>query len=72
MRLRIDRERCASSGLCADLVPEVFDQDEDEGKVTLLTDTPEPELHPEVRAAAARCPAEAIFLSAAVPDAGGG
>jgi ferredoxin len=43
--------------------PEVFDQDEDDGVVTLKTGTPPPELATDVRRAAAMCPAMAITLT---------
>jgi ferredoxin len=43
--------------------PDVFDQDEDEGRVSLKTDTPPPELASDVRRAAAMCPAVAIRLT---------
>jgi ferredoxin len=44
-------------------VPDVFDQDEDEGVVFLKTSAPPPELAEEVRRAAAMCPAMAITLT---------
>jgi ferredoxin len=43
--------------------PGVFDQDEDEGLVSLKTETPPPELASDVRRAAAMCPAMAITLT---------
>jgi ferredoxin len=43
--------------------PDVFDQDEDDGVVSLKTDTPPPELTGDVRRAAAMCPAMAITLT---------
>jgi ferredoxin len=43
--------------------PGVFDQDEDEGLVSLRTETPPPELVSDVRRAAAMCPALAITLT---------
>ena len=41
----------------------MFDQDEDDGIVLLLDDTPEARLHRAVREAASVCPAAAIQLS---------
>lgn len=35
MRIEVDRERCVGSGLCALSVPEVFDQDQEDGLVVL-------------------------------------
>ena len=37
----VDRERCVGSGECVFTVPDIFDQDEADGIVLLLTDTPE-------------------------------
>ncbi|MFC8124137.1 ferredoxin [Streptomyces sp. NPDC057302] len=62
MDVRVDRHRCAGSGLCMAQVPEVFDQSDEDGKVLLNAPTPPPELTPAVRAAAARCPSGAITL----------
>ncbi|MEU4684437.1 ferredoxin [Streptomyces xinghaiensis] len=62
MTLRVDRRRCAGSGLCAVRLPGVFDQSEEDGKVLLSTPEPGPRLAGAVRAAAARCPSGAITL----------
>lgn len=69
MRVHADRDICISSGQCVRSAPEVFDQDEDEGVVTLKTDTPPPEHADDVRRAVAMCPAMAITLT---EEAGGG
>jgi len=63
MRVHADRDRCIASGQCVMTVPDVFDQDEDEGLVSLKTSTPPPELADDVRRAAALCPAMAITLT---------
>ncbi|MEU9560718.1 ferredoxin, partial [Streptomyces sp. NPDC048161] len=39
MELRVERERCMGTGVCALTSPEVFDQDDD-GKVTQLDPAP--------------------------------
>ncbi|MFI1952398.1 ferredoxin [Streptomyces xinghaiensis] len=67
MTLRIDRRRCAGSGLCAVQLPDVFDQSEEDGKVLLTTPEPGPRLAGAVRAAAARCPSGAITLHGGGP-----
>ncbi|WP_327279927.1 MULTISPECIES: ferredoxin [unclassified Streptomyces] len=64
MRLTIEPGACVGSGQCALAVPEVFDQDEEDGTVLLLDDRPTPDLHEAVREAAALCPVEAIVASA--------
>ncbi|MEW2620506.1 ferredoxin [Streptomyces sp. NPDC048106] len=61
MRLSIDPGVCVGSGQCALAVPEVFDQDDEDGTVVLLDDRPQPELHDAVREAAALCPVQAIL-----------
>ncbi|MFF9909959.1 ferredoxin [Streptomyces sp. NPDC013457] len=60
MDVRIDRDRCLGAGMCALTAPEVFDQDEDEGLVTLLDARPPREHHAAVRVAAGVCPASAV------------
>jgi ferredoxin len=62
MDVRVDRQRCAGSGLCMAQVPAVFDQSDEDGKVLLNAPAPGPELTAAVRAAAARCPSGAITL----------
>ena len=63
MRVHADRDSCISSGQCVMTAPDVFDQDEDDGVVSLKTGTPPPELAQDVRQAAAMCPAMAITLT---------
>lgn len=62
MRISVDETRCCSSGQCAALAPEVFDQRDDDGVVLLLDAAPPEALHHGVRAAALACPAAAILL----------
>lgn len=62
MELVVDRERCIGAGMCALLAPEMFDQDEADGRVLLLAPAP-PGIHlPAAREAAHNCPAAAITL----------
>lgn len=63
VRVHADRDVCISSGQCVRSAPEVFDQDEDEGVVSLRTDAPPPGLADDVRRAVAMCPAMAITLT---------
>ncbi|MEV0320295.1 ferredoxin [Streptomyces sp. NPDC050658] len=70
--IRVDRERCAGSGLCLAQLPAVFDQSDDDGKVLLRTAVPAPEEVRAVRAAAARCPSGAITLHGGGSGNGGG
>ncbi|MEV0364003.1 ferredoxin [Nocardia fusca] len=67
MELVVDRERCIGAGMCALLAPEVFDQDEADGRVLLLDPAPPATHHPAAREAAHNCPAAAITLRGRVP-----
>ncbi|MEU6997962.1 ferredoxin [Nonomuraea sp. NPDC046570] len=57
--IAVDRERCASSGQCVLAAPEVFTQDEEDGRVVLLDATAS---GPEVRRAVTGCPTRSITL----------
>lgn len=62
MRVIVDQDRCLSSGQCVMSVPGVFDQREEDGVVTLLTDEPSDDVADEVRNAAVVCPGQAITV----------
>jgi ferredoxin len=53
---------CEGHGLCAELLPEVFDLADDD-IVTVTDEHPLPEHEAAVRAAAAACPRQAITLT---------
>ncbi len=57
MRLEVDRERCVGAGMCVLTAPEVFEQDEEDGRVRLLDREPA-----EVGDAVQLCPAQAITV----------
>ncbi|MBL1082479.1 ferredoxin [Streptomyces actinomycinicus] len=59
MRVSTDRDRCVGSGQCALLSPEVFDQDAD-GLVVVLRESPAEELRGEVLQAVDLCPSRTI------------
>ncbi|MFG2955350.1 ferredoxin [Streptomyces sp. NPDC048291] len=61
MQVEVDQPRCVASGQCVLTAPDVFDQDDD-GIVELLSESPAPEQYDGVREAAAICPAAAIRL----------
>ncbi|MEV5834076.1 ferredoxin [Nocardia sp. NPDC052112] len=61
MRITVDRERCIGAGMCALIAAEVFDQDEDDGRVRLLDPRP-PRGHDAVREAVEACPSGALGL----------
>jgi ferredoxin len=62
MRVIVDQSKCVASGQCVLATAQVFDQRDEDGIVTMLTDNPPPELHQAVRHAAAVCPALAITV----------
>ncbi|WP_033325720.1 ferredoxin [Streptomyces yerevanensis] len=64
MRIVGDRDRCAGSGLCADRLPEIFDQDDDAVVVTLVTHV-SAELRDDVVEVVRMCPTEALSV---MPD----
>ena len=59
MRIKADRDVCIGSGQCVLTEPAVFDQDDD-GLVTLLVETPEGEAAEAARTAIAICPSGAL------------
>ncbi|MFG2937483.1 ferredoxin [Streptomyces sp. NPDC048282] len=65
--IRVDRDSCAGSGVCALFEPRYFDQSEEDGLALPRVREASPEALPALRAAASRCPAGAITLVA--PDA---
>jgi ferredoxin len=62
MRIVVDVARCRGAGQCTLTAPEVFDQDQDDGTVVVLTDEPPPELQHAVGLAAQLCPNSVIRL----------
>jgi ferredoxin len=63
MKVAVDRVKCCGAGQCVLVAPEVFDQDDADGVVLLLTESPAPEHFDRVREAGAICPAGAIESS---------
>jgi ferredoxin len=60
VRVTADRAVCIGSGNCVLSAPAVFDQDDDEGLVVLLTATIGPQDLDAVRDAVAHCPSGAL------------
>ncbi len=61
MRILTDIDKCVGAGQCAYSAPRFFDQDED-GIVTLLDRSPDPDQFRLVRAAVDQCPSGALAL----------
>jgi ferredoxin len=62
MHVIIDQDRCLSSGQCVVSAPDVFDQREEDGVVTLIRDDPAEGSVDAVRHAALVCPGRAITV----------
>jgi len=63
MRIHADRTVCVGSGMCALTAPTVFDQDDAEGRVSVLDATPADETDREAaRDAVDLCPAGALSI----------
>lgn len=62
MLVKVDQNKCVSSGMCVMNAGEVFDQRDADGVVELLLSEPGPENAEQTRKAAADCPALAIHI----------
>ncbi|MEV6996554.1 ferredoxin [Streptomyces sp. NPDC093982] len=62
MKVNVDQGRCCGAGQCVLIAPEVFDQRDEDGIVTLLEPGPAEGLQAAAREAAAVCPASAITI----------
>jgi alkylhydroperoxidase family enzyme/ferredoxin len=61
----ISRELCCSSGQCVATAPDVFEQSDEDGLVTLRVERPGPDAASDLRLAAALCPGGAITVTEA-------
>jgi ferredoxin len=61
MRVRVDRDLCEANAVCASLVPEVFQVDDEDNLVILAPDVPAV-LAGQVRHAVRSCPKTALSL----------
>jgi ferredoxin len=64
MKIQADRDVCVGSGMCVLTAPRIFDQDDRDGRVTLLNDRPWPEETEAVRQAVDQCPSGALSVTA--------
>ncbi|MFJ9180076.1 ferredoxin [Streptomyces sp. NPDC102360] len=63
LNVDVDQDKCCGAGACVLSAPEVFDQRDEDGIVTLLAPEPTSAHHTAVREAAAMCPTGAIHVS---------
>jgi ferredoxin len=61
MRIEVDADKCIASGQCVLIAPEVFDQD-DQGYVIVLDDSPGNEFREAMEEAVLICPAAVIRI----------
>jgi ferredoxin len=62
MRVVADRDLCVGAGMCVVSAPAVFDQDDGDGLVVVLTAEPAESEAAAVREAVALCPSGAISI----------
>lgn len=62
MHITVNTEACVGAGQCAMVAGALFDQDDD-GIVVLLDDSPDAAQHAAARRAASLCPARAIAVN---------
>ena len=62
MRISVETDKCVGAGQCAMVAPAVFDQNEDDGVVIVLDESPGHEHEADVEEAATLCPAQVILL----------
>ena len=61
MHVTVDYDLCESNGICAGLVPSVFELRDDDN-LYVLEAAPAEDLRPQVELAVRRCPRQAIRL----------
>ena len=61
MRVEVDRDRCAGTGGCEAMAPDVFEIGDD-GELVILSPEPDDALLPGVRNAVEACPTRALRL----------
>lgn len=62
MKIVIYPDKCVGVGQCVVAASSLFSQDEDDGQVILLNDSPSEQEFEAARAAARLCPASAIVI----------
>jgi ferredoxin len=62
MRIEVDYDACESNAVCAGLVPEVFEVDDDDNLQLLVAEVPAG-LQDAVRLAVGSCPKQALRLA---------
>ncbi|MGH8880504.1 MAG: ferredoxin [Stackebrandtia sp.] len=63
MKIHADREMCIGAGMCVLTAPDVFDQDDEEGRVVVIEVEPSAEHQAAAQEAVALCPSGAISIA---------
>lgn len=63
MQISVDRDLCESNGICAGLLPQVFDLHDDDDLLYITQPSPPEELREQVELAVVRCPRQALTLT---------
>lgn len=62
MQVSVDRDLCEANGICAGILPEVFDLRDDD-VLDITQPSPPEELREKVELAVVRCPRQALTLT---------
>jgi ferredoxin len=62
MKIVADKHKCVGAGTCVVIAPDVFDQDDADGIVLLLTEEPGEDRRAAVTEAVDFCPAQALMI----------
>jgi len=62
VHVSVDRDLCEANGVCAGLVPSVFDLGDDD-VLTITQSSPPEDLREQVQLAVVRCPRQALTLT---------
>ena len=62
LRIIVDSDLCEANAVCVDEAPELFGIDE-EGRMVVLWDTPDPDRAADLQRAVKRCPRAALSLA---------
>ncbi|MDA2811426.1 ferredoxin [Nocardiopsis sp. RSe5-2] len=67
MKVTADREVCVGAGMCVLTAPDLFDQDEDDGRVRVLVPEPAGARQEAAREAERLCPSRAVRVAGPAP-----
>ena len=62
VKIEVDQEACVGSGICVMTAPELFSQDDEDGRVQLIADLADGDLAKNALEAERLCPAAAVVV----------